>query len=147
MKNFNIDSVLKTTTVLGYLCVYLVAGYSAVGLLRTQSTKTSTKQEVSDQSVTTRTTPTQEVTPPPQKTSTSEKKVQPTPTVVERTDTPIPTPDTRCIISVDGTSYNITDFRQEHSGGDIFTCGADMSATFHGQHDTQMLQKMNRYKI
>lgn len=147
MKNFPIDSALKTTTVFGYLCVYLIAGYSAGGLIRTQSTVASTKQEVPDQPVTTRISSTQEVTPTSQKAPTSEKKAQPTPTVVEKTDTPIPTPDTRCIISVDGTSYNITEFRQEHSGGDIFTCGTDMSATFHGQHDTQILQKMNRYKI
>lgn len=147
MKNFPIDSLLKTTTALGYVCVYLVAGYSAVGLIRTRPAISSSEKEVPTVMVTTSIAQTQTGKLIPKKAATIGEKIQPSPIDIESTDTPAPTQDARCIISVDGASYNVTNFIKEHSGGDIFTCGADMSATFHGQHDTGILRKMDRYKI
>lgn len=44
------------------------------------------------------------------------------------------TGDTRCLITVNGQTYDVTDFRNQHSGGDIFDCGDDMTATFNGEH-------------
>ncbi len=146
MKNFHIDSILKTATTLGYVCVYLVVGYSVVGIIRTRAILSSEK-EVSTAMATTSITQVQTTTPTVQKVATIEKKIQPSPIVIKNTDTPAPTPDTRCIISVDGAAYNVTEFKKEHSGGDVFTCGADMSAIFHGQHDMDILRKMDQYKI
>lgn len=39
-----------------------------------------------------------------------------------------------CIITIDGREYDVTNLRSTHTGGDIFQCGTDMSAVFHGQH-------------
>jgi len=67
-----------------------------------------------------------------------------------QTNTPVPTQpvvDNRCIIAIDGVRYDVSIFRNQHSGGDIFSCGTDMSAIFHGQHPNSFLQKMARYKI
>ena len=83
------------------------------------------------------------------------------PTVAIPTSTPItsiapappqltittPTPDPRCIITVDSVRYDVTSYRKQHKGGDIFTCGTDMSVIFHNQHDNEILRKMARYKI
>lgn len=57
------------------------------------------------------------------------------------------TPDPRCIIIVDGGRYDVTTFRNIHSGGDVFTCGADLSALFHTQHDAETLEKFQVYRI
>ena len=55
--------------------------------------------------------------------------------------------DNRCVISVDGNRYDVTVFRNQHSGGNIFQCGADMSGVFHGQHPNSFLQKLAKYRI
>ena len=69
----------------------------------------------------------------------------PTPTL---TPTPTPTPQSnRCIVQIDGVSYDVTTLRVTHSGGDIFVCGTDMSRTFWSQHNSRILQKMQQYKI
>ncbi len=64
------------------------------------------------------------------------------------TDTPAAAPPpSGCVISIDGVSYEITSLRSTHSGGDVFTCGADMSAIFWGQHGNSILRKMAKYQI
>ena len=55
--------------------------------------------------------------------------------------------DNRCIVTIDGGRYDVSQFRNLHSGGDIFQCGTDMSAIFHGQHDSSYLSRMSQYKI
>jgi len=52
-------------------------------------------------------------------------------------------PATACIITIDGKKYDVQPLRNTHTGGDIFQCGTDMSATFHRQHNDnlQMIQK------
>jgi hypothetical protein len=63
-------------------------------------------------------------------------------------DTPKPDPlANRCIIIIDGGKYDITDFRNIHSGGDIFQCGTDMSSIFHGQHNDSTLLRMQQYRV
>ncbi len=52
-----------------------------------------------------------------------------------------------CLIQVDGVSYDVTAFRNQHSGGDIFQCGTDMSSIFWSQHNSKILNKMAPYKI
>lgn len=58
-----------------------------------------------------------------------------------------PTADSRCVIVIDGGRYDVSAFRNQHSGGNVFSCGTDMSAIFHGEHPNSFLQKMARYKI
>jgi hypothetical protein len=52
-----------------------------------------------------------------------------------------------CIITLDGGSYNVTSLQKSHSGGDIFNCGSDMSATFWGKHGQGIFSKMQQYRI
>ena len=54
---------------------------------------------------------------------------------------------TGCIVKIDGGRYDVTDFKKIHSGGDIFSCGCDMSSTFWGKHGQSELNKMQKYKI
>ncbi|MCA9376545.1 hypothetical protein KC685_01325 [Candidatus Dojkabacteria bacterium] len=62
--------------------------------------------------------------------------------------TPQPTPalDT-CIITVKGVQYDIQPFRRQHSGGDIFQCGTDMTSTFDSVHGRRELQRIEPYRI
>lgn len=59
---------------------------------------------------------------------------------------PAPVPS-GCIITLDGASYNVTNLQKSHSGGDIFNCGSDMSATFWGKHGQSIFSKMQQYRI
>jgi hypothetical protein len=52
-----------------------------------------------------------------------------------------------CLIQVDSVSYDVTSFRNQHSGGDIFQCGTDMSSIFWSQHNSRILNMMAPYKI
>lgn len=52
-----------------------------------------------------------------------------------------------CIITIDGSKYDFSTFRNSHEGGDVFECGSDMSQVFHNQHPDNFLRKIARYKI
>lgn len=52
-----------------------------------------------------------------------------------------------CIVTIDGVQYDLTDFINLHSGGDIFRCGQDMSVTFWDRHGQSQLNKLQRYRI
>lgn len=87
--------------------------------------------------------------------------VSPTPTIILKssgmtTPTPIinnkltvtsPTPDTRCLITIDGKKYDISVFRNTHSGGDIFKCGQDMTSVFNQQHPDSYLSNLQIYLV
>jgi hypothetical protein len=69
------------------------------------------------------------------------------PTATKKTvATVAPTKDTRCIVTISGSRYNVTALRSTHSGGNIFVCGTDMTATYQGQHGTST-SLIARYKI
>jgi hypothetical protein len=55
--------------------------------------------------------------------------------------------DSRCIITVNGNRYDVTNFRDQHSGGNVFVCGTDMTSIFFSQHGSGTLQKMAPYLI
>lgn len=55
--------------------------------------------------------------------------------------------DNRCLIMIDGVKYNVTVFRQMHSGGDIFSCGTDMSGVFWSRHGQSMLNRLQQYRV
>ena len=49
----------------------------------------------------------------------------------------------RCIITVFGQQYDVTDLQYTHSGGDVFDCGTDMTSVFQSQHgnNTRLIQR------
>jgi hypothetical protein len=49
----------------------------------------------------------------------------------------------RCIITLFGKQYDVTQLRVTHSGGDIFKCGTDMTTTYQNQHGTNMNRMAN----
>lgn len=64
-------------------------------------------------------------------------------TVTQPTVGPAPA----CVVTVDGVKYNVSVFRNIHSGGDIFRCGADVSSEFWGRHSQRQLNQMQQYRI
>ncbi|MBI2337706.1 hypothetical protein HYU95_00835 [Candidatus Daviesbacteria bacterium] len=58
-----------------------------------------------------------------------------------------PPPSDRCIITISGGNYDVTDYRNIHSGGNVFQCGTDMTASFLNQHPASFLQKMSKYQV
>jgi cytochrome b involved in lipid metabolism len=77
---------------------------------------------------------------PSQSTSTT-TPVSSTPTSIATTN------NSQCIITVDGQRYDVTVFKNQHSGGNVFSCSTDMSNVFHNQHSQRYLQMMQPYKI
>ncbi len=51
-----------------------------------------------------------------------------------------------CVITISGSQYDVTDFRSEHSGGDIFKCGEDMTKAFQGKHKGY-LPMIEKFKV
>lgn len=60
---------------------------------------------------------------------------------------PVAGPAPACVVTVDGVKYNVSVFRNIHSGGDIFRCGADVSGEFWGRHSQRQLNQMQQYRI
>lgn len=86
-------------------------------------------------STTSQTQPNQPATQPVQQQSAPQQTAPPAPVA------------SGCIITLDGGSYNVTSLQKSHSGGDIFNCGSDMSATFWGKHGQSIFNKMQQYRI
>lgn len=42
--------------------------------------------------------------------------------------------DSRCFITLNGKRYDVSSFRGQHEGGDLFACGTDMTEEFKGEH-------------
>ncbi|OIP98124.1 hypothetical protein AUK40_01925 [Candidatus Wirthbacteria bacterium CG2_30_54_11] len=85
-------------------------------------------------------------------TSTAAPVATPIPTPIP-TPAPTPTPastpppvDTRCLVQIAGGTYDVTSLRKTHSGGNVFTCGTDMTAIFQSQHGTNY-SLIAKYKI
>ncbi len=79
----------------------------------------------------------------------TQNQTQPTQPVTQPAQQPAPAAPvpSGCIITLDGASYNVTNLQKTHSGGDIFNCGSDMSATFWGKHGQGIFSKMQQYRI
>lgn len=45
--------------------------------------------------------------------------------------------DNRCLITVDSKTYDVTQLRNTHTGGDMFECGTDMTKDFKEEHGTR----------
>ena len=50
-------------------------------------------------------------------------------------DTAVTSNNNSCVVTVDSVKYDVTTFRNLHSGGDIFNCGTDMTSIFYQQHN------------
>lgn len=54
----------------------------------------------------------------------------------------------RCIVTIQGRDYDVTDLKGTHSGGDIFLCGTDMTDVFFSMHDLELLNsELRQYLI
>lgn len=52
----------------------------------------------------------------------------------------------KCIITLFNNKYDVTSFRREHPGGNIFKCGEDMTEEYRSQHGLD-LKQIERFKI
>jgi len=58
------------------------------------------------------------------------------------------TPKPACVVMISGKKYDVSQLRNTHSGGNIFTCSTDMTNTFFSQHNQSMLNStMLKYLI
>lgn len=51
-----------------------------------------------------------------------------------------------CIITLFGKQYDVTSLRTSHTGGNIFVCGTDMTATYQSMHGTDVT-RMQAYLV
>lgn len=54
----------------------------------------------------------------------------PTPSIAQKENAV----EERCFITLNGKRYDVSEFRNEHEGGNIFNCGTDMTQEFKGEH-------------
>ncbi len=52
----------------------------------------------------------------------------------------------QCIITISGSKYDVTNFRYEHEGGNVFKCGEDMTEAFQKKHKGY-LPMIEKFKI
>lgn len=45
-----------------------------------------------------------------------------------------------CIVTLFGQQYDVSPLQTNHTGGNIFVCGTDMTATYQGMHGTDVTQ-------
>ena len=53
----------------------------------------------------------------------------------------------KCVITVRGDKYDVTEFRNKHKGGNIFKCGEDMTDAFNKQHGDKQFRDLQKYKV
>ncbi len=51
-----------------------------------------------------------------------------------------------CIITVSGNTYDVTNFKDKHEGGDVFRCGEDMTEVFKKAHGGY-LKMIEKFKV
>lgn len=51
-----------------------------------------------------------------------------------------------CIVTLFGKQYDVTTLRSTHSGGNIFSCGTDMTTVYQNRHGTDM-SRMQQYLV
>jgi cytochrome b involved in lipid metabolism len=61
--------------------------------------------------------------------------------------TPTLTSSTACIITINSQKYDVTQYRFQHPGGNVFQCGTDMSTIFADKHPQSYLNKIQSYLI
>lgn len=141
-------SFIKTAFIIALINFFGVVSIVAITPLIKSERETESLED-SIPVITSTPTPSLTVTATLTPTVATTKKPTASPTV---SSTPKPTPTTdplagKCIIYISGTRYDVTDFRNIHSGGDIFQCGTDMTDIFRNQHPDSYLSRMDKYKI
>lgn len=53
---------------------------------------------------------------------------------------------TPCIVTLFGVQYDVSPLQTGHTGGNIFVCGTDMTATYQGMHGTNV-SRMTAYLL
>jgi hypothetical protein len=143
----NLDKMVTIVFVNFFLILLILLGlknYDQIKALVTGVSVTPTVEQLAELGLTPSVAmaPTATNVPPSQAASV----VVPKPTATPKPVVPQPTKDTRCIIIVSGARYNVTQLRNTHSGGNIFKCGADMTAVYKGQHGSST-SLIARYRI
>jgi cytochrome b involved in lipid metabolism len=54
---------------------------------------------------------------------------------------------TACIITINNQKYDVTQFQYQHSGGNIFQCGTDMTSIFVNRHSQRELNIMQLFLV
>jgi len=54
--------------------------------------------------------------------------------------------ESKCIITLFGEEYDVTELRKFHPGGNIYICGTDMTSTYLNQHGNDMI-RIQPYKV
>lgn len=107
------------------------------------SSQTNVQENANQQSSDNRLTSTDdqraEVTVSPSPSASPTPSVSPSPS-------PSPTPSNHCIITLFGKQYDVTTLLSTHSGGNVFTCGTDMTMVYQSQHGTD-LTRMQPYLV
>lgn len=76
-----------------------------------------------------------------------EKIAETQPSTIVSATSPQVVVDTRCLITISGKTYDVTTYRKQHSGGDIFKCGKDMTSIFFSKHGNSYLKQMQEYLV
>lgn len=53
---------------------------------------------------------------------------------------------TKCIITIKDSKYDVTEFKNKHTGGDVFKCGEDMTVSFEKRHKGY-LPMIEKFKV
>lgn len=67
----------------------------------------------------------------------NQKSLTPTPQILTPTPSQVksePMAQGRCFITLNSKRYDVTDFKNEHEGGNVFVCGTDMTDQFKDEH-------------
>lgn len=171
MKSISIQQTRKLVSVgIFGLVTFLTLGTSVMGMTKvagsfkdTQPAAPEIKQEVlgekteieSDDSV----TPNKTVTTGTQKTANAPTALATNTSVKSSSPKTITTPvnptaaapaqqnaNTGCIITLFGKQYDVTTLQNTHSGGNIFNCGTDMTASYQSQHGSNV-SRMQQYLV
>jgi hypothetical protein len=70
----------------------------------------------------------------------------PTPTQEPKPTTPQLADSNSCLVTLFGQQFDVAPLMNTHSGGNIFVCNTDMTATYQKEHGTD-LSRMSQFRI
>lgn len=149
MKYLKIAALFSLVNAL-FFGVFLYVLYSQNMILKSQDSVAPVVQEAAGTAPVATSSPNQAESPSVPKAKSQTVPEQDSPAAVKPNPAPAVQPaSNRCIVTISGQKYDVTDFRTQHSGGDIFVCGTDMTRTFFGQHNQELLDspKMASLKV
>lgn len=118
---------------------------SGLGLYFSNNVPDNTVQPVPVTAITDVTTTT---TTPVNDVTTQTPAIQPPQNTANSNSTSQATPSTACVVTISGKQYDVTKLKRTHSGGNVFTCGTDMTNSYFSMHSQSMLNnQMSKYLI